>query len=363
MGLKCGFVGLPNVGKSTLFNALTKSNVAAENYPFCTIEPNTGVVEVPDSRLKKISDLLNPKKTISAIVEFTDIAGLVAGASKGEGLGNKFLANIRESSAIINVVRCFEDENVTHVNGKVDPISDIETITTELALSDLATIEKRITKLEKSQKSGDKEVKFEYELVKKCLSLLDKFGSLKNVSFDERERKVLANFNLLTLKPMMFVANVGEDKFVGNSYLNELVSYGKNRKIPVVAICASLESQLVEFDEGERKDFLKESGMEEPGLNRLIREAFCLLGLHTFFTAGPNEVRAWTIKKHSTAPAAAGEIHSDFERGFIRADVISYTDFINYRSDVAAKEAGKLRSEGKDYVVNDGDVIQFKFNV
>ena len=363
MGLKCGFVGLPNVGKSTLFNALTRSNIAAENYPFCTIEPNTGVVELPDNRLQKISDLLNPKKTISAIVEFTDIAGLVAGASKGEGLGNKFLANIRESSAIINVVRCFEDENVVHVNGRVDPLSDVETITTELALSDLNTLEKRSVKLEKMQKSGDKKAKFEYELVNKCIEPLNNRGSLNEVTFEKQEEIVLASFNLLTLKPMMFVANVSENGFSDNKHLSELKSFASAMNIPVVTICASLESQLVDFEENEKKEFLQASGMEEPGLNRLIREAFYLLGLQTFFTAGPNEVRAWTIKKDSTAPVAAGEIHSDFERGFIRADVISYSDFIIHGSDAAAREAGKLRSEGKEYVVSDGDVIHFKFNV
>ena len=363
MSLQCGIVGLPNVGKSTLFNALTKAGIAAENYPFCTIEPNTGVVEVPDPRLQQIADIITPERIVPAIVEFVDIAGLVAGASTGEGLGNKFLAHIRETDATVNVVRCFEDDNVIHVAGKVDPISDIEVIQTELCLADMATVEKALHRHTKTARSGDKDSIKLVALLEKCQASLNENIPVRALEFSKEDLPLVKQFSLITAKPAMFVANVSEDGFENNPFLDRLREYADKQGAPVVAICAKIEAELSEMDDEDKKMFLAEIGQTEPGLDRLIRAAYKLLGLQTYFTAGVKEVRAWTIRIGDTGPQAAGVIHGDFERGFIRAQTIAFDDFIQFKGEQGAKDAGKMRAEGKEYVVKDGDVLNFLFNV
>ncbi|HAU1182375.1 TPA: redox-regulated ATPase YchF [Legionella pneumophila] len=363
MGFKCGIVGLPNVGKSTLFNALTKAGIEAANYPFCTIEPNVGIVTVPDSRLDNLSNIVKPQQVLHATMQFVDIAGLVKGASSGEGLGNQFLANIRETDAIAHVVRCFDNSDVVHVEGRVDPLSDIEVINTELALADMETLEKSLLKVGKNSKSGNKEAIFELKTLEKIKAHLDAGYPVRTLELTPEEEQVSKRLFLLTAKPVLYIANVDDNGYENNPLLDKVQALASQENASIVALCAATEAELVELDEEDRQEFMVDLGLSEPGLNKVIRAGYELLGLQTYFTAGVKEVRAWTIRKGATAPQAAGVIHTDFEKGFIRAEVISYDDFIRFGGEQGAKEAGKLRLEGKEYIVCDGDVMHFRFNV
>jgi GTP-binding protein YchF len=363
MGIKCGIVGLPNVGKSTLFNALTKAGIAAANFPFCTIDPNIGVVPVPDPRLNQLAEIVKPQKLVPTAVEFVDIAGLVAGASKGEGLGNKFLAHIREVDAMAHVVRCFEHPDIIHVAGKIDPISDIDTIDTELALADLEAVDKALNKAERAAKANDKEALAKRPVLQKLAAGLNQGKSARSLGLDDDEKALVRDLFLLTLKPLMYIANVKEDGFQNNPHLDKVRARAAAEGAEVVPVCAAIEEELSQLDDADRDAFLKDMGLDEPGLNRVIRAAYKLLGLQTYFTAGEKEVRAWTVKRGATAPQAAGVIHTDFERGFIRAETVAYDDFIKYRGENGAKDAGRLRLEGKEYIVKEGDVLHFRFNV
>ncbi|WIG56098.1 MAG: GTP-binding and nucleic acid-binding protein YchF [Rhodanobacteraceae bacterium] len=363
MAIQCGIVGLPNVGKSTLFNALTKAGIAAANFPFCTIDPNVGVVPVPDPRLAQLADIVHPQKIIPASVEFVDIAGLVAGASQGEGLGNKFLAHIREVDAIAHVVRCFEHPDIVHVAGKIDPIADIETIDTELALADLESVDKALARVEKAAKANDKEAMAKRPVLEKLRAALNEGKAARSVELNDEERAAIRDLFLLTMKPLMYVANVREDGFESNPYLDAVHKRAETEGAVVVPVCAAIEEELAQLDEADRGEFLASMGLSEPGLDRVIRAAYTLLGLQTYFTAGEKEVRAWTVKRGATAPQAAGVIHTDFEKGFIRAETVSFDDYVKFRGEAGARDAGRLRLEGKDYRVQEGDVLHFRFNV